>query len=331
MTTIGVVGLGQIGGSIAQGLLSRGISVIGTDTDRSALELARTSGIGIAADLREVLGVSSIVFVCVSLNANMPVLQQVVEMLDSAGSPPTVTDVASYKNGTFIKPEGCSFLIPGHPMAGTQGYGFASSDPELFMRAQWILIADGPLDVDRIIPLIQVITTLGARVQICGVAWHDEAVSLISALPHALAVSLGKVSVAPNDCESKLTLAAGSFRSATRVLQSDPNFIRDLLLLNRHTLLPLICAVTDALHDIARALRSGDMEMMSELIYDALRSSALTEGREVAVTSQTIPISKFEFFLKSLTNSGHSIKNITWSGKSLEVVTEYEHFRSLDH
>lgn len=331
MTTVGVVGLGQIGGSIARGLAAHGIPVVGTDTDRSALELAWKSGIRIAADIRAVLDLCSIVFVCVSLNANKPVLQQIIGMVDGAGSAPTITDVASYKNGTIVRPERCAFLIPGHPMAGTQGYGFASSDPELFMHAQWILIADGALDVDRIIPLISIITTLGARVQICDVAWHDEAVSLVSALPHALAVSLGKVSVAPSDCESKLTLAAGSFRSATRVLQSDPSFIRDMLLLNRDTLLPLICAVRDALDSIGRALRAGDMAMMSGLIYEAVRCAGFTEGREVLVASQTIPVQEFRLFLRSLTNSGHSIRNITRNDKSIDVVTEYAHVKTLDH
>lgn len=331
MNTVGVVGLGQIGGSIARGLALRGVSVTGTDTDPYALESAKRSGINIVADLRAVVASSSVIFVCVSLDANKRVLQEIIEAAGECDAAPTITDVASYKKGTSFRPDGYVGLIPGHPMAGTHGHGFNSSNPDLFVQAQWILTADDVIENDRIVPLIRIITSLGARVQLCSSAWHDEAVSMISALPHVLAIALGKVSVESDDCESKLSLAAGSFRSATRVLQSNPRFIQELLFFNTDTLLPLIPSVVDVLQNIAHALRSGDRKHLAALIEDARHSAVYIEGKEVFSVPQEVRLTEVNLFLQSLVNTGHSISKVEENSDSIRFGLEYLHTKSFDH
>jgi prephenate dehydrogenase len=333
MLKVGIIGLGQIGGSIALGLIAHGIPVVGIDNNLSTLDLAQRSGVITTTELQSLIDSCSIIFVCVSLSANKIVLQELITMTDAATSTPTITDVASYKDGTLVWPSGSKgrYFIPGHPMAGTHGRGFASSDPQLFSHAEWILIAREPPEINRIVPLVQIITMLGARVQLCDVTWHDESVSLISALPHALAIALGKVSIEASDCESKLTLAAGSFRSATRVLQSDPAFIRDLLLLNRATLRPLIQKVKDALGEIDSALNSGDAAAMSRLIHTAAHSINFLTEREPVITQQTVPANELNAFLQSLANTGNSILGIEERRGCVHVTTERVYGKSLDY
>lgn len=63
--TVGVVGLGKMGRPIARHIAAKGFTVTGFDLDPAATEAVRPDGVGIAADLADVLDRSDIVLVAV--------------------------------------------------------------------------------------------------------------------------------------------------------------------------------------------------------------------------------------------------------------------------
>ncbi len=310
MEQVGIVGLGQIGGSIARGLLRNGVPVIGFDNDQGTIEAAKQHGIDVASDLRTVVDTGSAIFVCVSLDANKEGIQRIIEIGDSLPVKPTITDVSSYKRGTHPPLGGHTNIVLGHPMAGSHGYGFSSSNPDLFGGTQWILILDEPFEEERIIFLLELITLLGARGQFCSKAWHDETISMVSALPHVLAIALGEVSTKPTDAEARLRLAAGSYKSATRVLLSKDTFLRDLVWYNRETVLPLIASLSRTLNSLTTALESNDRRQLSRIIESARRSSELIEHQERFECTVDVPTSTLKAFFRGMVDSGKGISHI---------------------
>lgn len=263
---IGVVGLGQIGGSIARCCLILGHRVVGVDTNQESQSLAEIDGLSPCKDLLDLCKEASVIFLCVSLEKNFEILNKLINICEKLHLAPTITDVASYKSHTFNTDKHPGFLIPGHPMAGTHGFGYASSNPELFNGAQWVLIVSENSDFIKSANLISLINEMGALVQIASSEWHDQSVSLISALPHVMAATLSSVAVESDRDGKKLTLAAGSFRSGTRVMSSNPRFIRELLFLNRDTLLPLLDLAVSRLNSIKRDIENKDHESFDKLL-----------------------------------------------------------------
>lgn len=269
MNIIGIVGLGQIGGSLIKKLMELNISVIGFDIDRPTLKAARLSGIPLAQNLLEIVKKSSIIFCCVSISTNEKTISCLIDISRSISKFPIISDVASYKSGVLPELSEVVQVIPGHPMAGSHGSGFLSSSSDLFNGAVWNLIVDKKIPEDGLIDLINVINNTGANVHFCSKRWHDETVSLVSGLPHVSALSVSLVVSGLIDADNRLVLAAGSFKSATRVMLSDPKFFADLLRYNKPTLLPFLNELQSKLSILKDSLCNSDSMELDILLSEA--------------------------------------------------------------
>lgn len=222
-TTVGVVGLGLIGGSIARAWVEEagGEAVAWT---RSADTRARAAeqGIGVAASISEVVERADVVFLCTPLPVLADSMAEVASALAGRSGPPTITDVGSVKAPIHdlacrVLPDP-SIFVPGHPMAGTERAGWASADPDLFRAANWALVVDEPVAMAHWLAVLDVALAIGAAVVPVGASEHDQAVALTSHLPHLLAAGLRSLLDAePSPLAA--ALVGGSFRSATRVTE----------------------------------------------------------------------------------------------------------------
>lgn len=321
MLTIGIVGLGQIGGSIAKALVNRGFKIIGFDLDSKTLESASSIGINRACGLEQIVAEANLVFVCVTLNSNRETLERILHYSQEMNVAPTITDVASYKSGAVPKDMNRSNLILGHPMAGTHGQGFDSSNAELFNEARWVIIFRDGIDQERLISLMEVVSLLGARIHFCDMSWHDQAMSLISALPHAQALALGAVAGKAADAEAKLALAAGSYNGAIRVLLSEKSFFRDLIWYNRHTLIPLIHSISDIFRDLASLLKLNDLSGLEELIAKA-KEGGIVKGRKKEVCTVLISLKEVEVYFKNVVNTECSVSFIDRNDHNIRLLVE---------
>ena len=288
MKVVGVVGLGQIGGSLAKALIREKITVAGFDTDYATRRAAEASGIPLAAGPAEILATSSIVFCCVSIAANRESVASLLHISEAVSKYPTISDVASYKAGVLPEvwpPQ----LIPGHPMAGSHGFGFGSASASLFEGAVWNLVVDVNVASERLVELIEVITLLRAGVHLCSQAWHDETVSLVSGLPHAVALGLGSLACGPIGGRARLTLAAGSFKGATRVLLSEPRFFSDLLRYNRPTLLPLLRSLREEVESLENILSIDDRGTLDGMLAKARDEIEALFGERWNISRTEIP------------------------------------------
>jgi prephenate dehydrogenase len=211
---VAVVGLGQLGGSLAAALVGAGRTVSGWDVDPAAREAADARGVTITRDL------AGVVVLAVPLPAMSSALSGLT--LHAAS---TVTDLGSVKQSVLDTVGGLhgDRFVGGHPMCGTERSGHTAVDPDLFIGARWALCIEPDTDLRRWLRVAEIALAAGAEVVPTTAAEHDDAVAAISHVPHLLAAALAAAAGTAGPLAR--ALAAGSFRDGTRVAASDPAFV----------------------------------------------------------------------------------------------------------
>jgi len=162
------------------------------------------------------------------------------------------------------------FVVPGHPIAGTEHSGPDSGFPELFEN-RWTILTpsndpspDYQAAVDR---LARFWTALGAKVETMDEQHHDLVLAVTSHLPHLIAYNI----VGTADDLEKVTqtevmkYSAGGFRDFTRIAASDPVMWRDVFLTNRDAVLEILGRFQEDLHALSRHIRMGDGDALQAL------------------------------------------------------------------
>jgi prephenate dehydrogenase len=211
---VAVVGLGQLGGSLAAALAEQGRDVAGWDVDPAARDAAAGRGVRITREL------SGVVVLAVPLPAMATALEGLTVDPDA-----TVTDLGSVK-GPVLDILGATFgtrFVGGHPMCGTERSGHTATDPTLFTGARWAVCLEQDTELPRWLRVAELALAVGAEVVPVTAAEHDDAVAAISHVPHLLAAALAAAAAEAGPLAT--ALAAGSFRDGTRVAGSDPGFV----------------------------------------------------------------------------------------------------------
>ena len=211
---VAVVGLGQLGGSLAAALAAGGREVSGWDVDPAARDAAAARGVTITQEL------AGIVVLAVPLTAMTTALEGLTIASDA-----TITDLGSVKRPVVASLEAAfgGRFVGGHPMCGTERSGHTAVDPAIFSGARWALCLEPGTELPRWLRVAEVALAVGAEVVPVTAAEHDDAVAAVSHVPHLLAAALA--AAAADAGPLALALAAGSFRDGTRVIGSDPDFV----------------------------------------------------------------------------------------------------------
>ncbi len=222
ISSISIIGLGLIGGSIAKSIKqsAKDISVSAYDRDE-ILDAALSEKVidKKIASLEDAIN-SEIIFLCLPLKESLEAFKKLSIILTENN---LITDVCGVKNIFYetlqtIPTKG--FYVGGHPMTGKEKSGYANSDSLLFENSVYILTGEAKeyKEWDGFISLIEM---LGARITFLNPKVHDIVVASVSHLPQLLAVSLTN---SANLKESEINFfdyAAGGFRDTTRIASSD--------------------------------------------------------------------------------------------------------------
>lgn len=227
MTTIGFVGLGLIGGSLAKSIRKAhpDYKLFAYDPNKEALALAVGENIlsGILQEQDSRIGECDFLFLCAPVETNLSWL----EYLKDAASPNCIlSDVGSVKGLIHNKVHSLGLddrFIGGHPMAGSERTGFENASDHLFENAYYILTPEGEVPVTMLTKYTELITSLGAIPMVLTATEHDYITAGVSHLPHIIASALvNLVKQMDDDRESMKAVAAGGFKDITRIASSSP-------------------------------------------------------------------------------------------------------------
>lgn len=255
MTTrpVCVIGLGLIGGSLVRAAAAAGRQVWAATASESTAAAARADGYDVAASTEEALARAADADALVVLAMPLTAVEGVLRQIASVAPDCRLTDVVSVQaamTDAVRRNAPRARYVGGHPMAGTAESGWSAGSTTLFAGANWVVVADDEVDREVWSDVAELAWDCGSRVVPAGGAEHDEAVARISHLPHLLAAVLASVAADDASGSLALTLAAGSFADATRVMDTRPELVRAMCEGNRAGLLP---AVDDALGRLGAA------------------------------------------------------------------------------
>jgi prephenate dehydrogenase len=242
--SIGIVGLGLIGGSIA--LASRrawpDAAIVGVDR-MDVLDAARgrDAVTETRARIEDLTDVDLIV-----LAAPVPEIASLVGAIAKASLPALVTDVGSTKRHIVAAADrsGVRF-VGGHPIAGAATGGLGNARADLFERRDWLIVPNGAAeaDVDR---LSRFVRALGGVVRKVQADAHDRLMAYVSHLPQLLATTL-MTTAAGAVGKDGLAAAGPGFADMTRLASSPADIWRGILATNGDYIAEALRALADAL------------------------------------------------------------------------------------
>lgn len=237
--TVGIVGLGLIGGCLALDLKQLGYAVYGVARRSATVNAAIDQGIVTHAscDL-SLMAETDVVFVCTPMATIVPMVCQLAEQL-----PPSivVTDVGSVKGEIVAAATACwPNFVGGHPMAGKAEAGLAAAEAGLFRQRPYVIT---PIETTRsaaVDTVIEIATQLGSQIYTATPIAHDRAVAAISHLPVMVSASLLHACLSEADPNVKTlaqNLASSGFCDTSRVGGGNPELGVMMAQYNRPALL----------------------------------------------------------------------------------------------
>jgi prephenate dehydrogenase len=279
-STIAVVGVGLIGGSIALAAKRRGVvrHVIGIGRSSARLEAARSGGLIDAASTSfDAARDADLVVVCTPVDRIADDVRAVAARLRPGA---LITDAGSVKVAICRElatgvPDGLVF-VGAHPLAGSEKSGWEHADPDLFEGRVCVVTPrdDGPRDaVGRVESFWR---ELGMDVVRMTPEEHDRVVAFTSHLPHVAASALASLLA-----ESNGQLAATGFRDTTRIAAGDPDLWTAICLENSEPVGEQIGLLIERLAEYHRAIAGQDADALRRLLRVAKeRRNALDRSPE---------------------------------------------------
>ncbi len=292
--TIAVIGCGLIGSSIVRAARAHAVADTIVVSDASAAVRERVTELGIAdrvvADPAEAVTGADLVVLAPPPGAIGAAAEACAPGLKPGA---TLTDVGSVKGEVgkalaAAAPAGV-FVIPGHPIAGTEFSGPDAGFAELFHNRWTILTplgSEAPGYAEAVGRLTRFWEGMGARVELMDERHHDLVLAVTSHLPHLIAYNIvGTAADLEEVAEGEvMKYSAGGFRDFTRIASSDPVMWRDVFMLNKDAVLEILARFTEDLQALSRAIRWGEADKLQELFTRTreIRRGVIAMGQESA-------------------------------------------------
>jgi prephenate dehydrogenase len=275
LETIGIIGLGLIGGSLAAVFKQspNAYRIIGYNRSKNAVNEAIEYGYidREANTIEELAAESDAVFICVPVTLISEIAARVAE---NARRGTIITDVGSTKARLVaeIEPklkDGVHF-VGGHPMAGSERHGVGSASPTLFKNKHYLLTPTVNTDMEAYGKLHSLIVETGANVLAIEPDKHDKAVATISHLPHMVSAAL--MNLAANEAhntENLLLLAAGGFKDTTRIAAGSPSMWIDICLENKDAIVGAMQKMIEQIKIIEESIEKEDTGGIRDILVHA--------------------------------------------------------------
>ena len=268
--SVGVIGVGLIGGSIALAARRAGYSVKLFEPF-AKLDSRKYRGTVRVQDVRAVVTNTQLVIIATPISA----LASLAKDLAASVQPQTVvSDVVSVK-GTVVEilrpalSGRCEYL-PSHPMAGSEKSGPESAKATLFDNSVTIISPEFTVSAESVKLVENFWRELGSRILRSSVSEHDRLVAAISHLPHLVAALL--IDSIVSHTPTALNFAGPGFRDVTRVVSGSPGLWTEILLANRVALLEHIANFRDTLETVSRFLELADAKSLQAFLEAAKRN-----------------------------------------------------------
>ncbi len=267
--TIGIIGLGLMGGSLGLALQDTKLvsKVLGFDHNLTNCEEAlKLNLVNEIVSFDEVKN-CDIIFLAIPVEAIIKTLSSLKDVSENT----TIVDLGSTKNEIIKSVPNIirANFVAAHPMAGTEKFGPSAAFKTLY-QDKIVVLCDtknsGDFHKDR---ATQIFSHIGMKIVFMDPIEHDTHASFISHLPHAISYALANSVIGQEDPKSILLLAAGGFTDMSRLAKSSPAMWSDIFKQNRENLLSSIELFEKELNKCKEMIKKDDFENLEKWMGDA--------------------------------------------------------------
>lgn len=245
--SVGIVGLGLIGGSM--GLALRELNenknapitfsrIFGYDT--SPLHSQQALSLGLVDECVEFEAIEQcdVVFLATPLYAIIETLQKFKHIKKDC----TIIDLGGAKQKIIasIPSQIRKNFVAAHPMSGTENFGPNAAIKGLFYNKIVIIADEEHSGKPQLALAKQIFISIGMRIIKMSAKAHDKHTAYISHLPHIISFALANTVLAQEEPQNILALIGGGFKDMSRIAKSSPIMWRDVFAQNKENLLESI-------------------------------------------------------------------------------------------
>ncbi len=277
--TVGIIGLGLIGGSMAIDLKRRGFAyrVLGVEAEPVNASAAEKIGlVDAVVSYEDCVEVCDIVVVAVPAGTAVKMVCDILDRFQAAeAKDKVVLDVCSVKEqiclATHYHPCRGQFVST-HPMAGTEYSGPWAAMPNLF-DGRACIFANAEESSPKALKAAEALyDALNMRPIYMNAANHDVHTAYVSHISHVTSFALA-LTVLDKEKDEKhiFDLASGGFSSTVRLAKSNADMWVPILTQNRDNVLRVIDTYIEKMTQFREAISDFDEERTRSLIEEANR------------------------------------------------------------
>ena len=275
--TVGILGLGLIGGSLARAYAIAGHTVLAADRNASILGFAQLAGAVDSPLTPENIRECDLILLAIYPEGSAAWLEENARhispdalVMDCCGVKQQICDrcfpLADKHGFTFIG---------GHPMAGTQFSGFKYSRADLFQGAPMVLVPPRFDDMDLLDRAKKALAPCGfGSFSVTTARDHDRMIAFTSQMPHIISNAFIK---SPTALEHQ-GFSAGSYRDLTRVAWLNSQMWAELFLENREFVLSELDTLLSSLTAYRDAVAADDRDTLITLLEEGKQRKEAVDG-----------------------------------------------------
>lgn len=269
--TVGIAGIGLIGGSLARDIRSFGLAETILGWNRTPANAHRARELGLVdetvPDLEDLLARCDLIVLATPVNI---LVNQLPDLLSRVTPEQIVIDVGSTKCAITEAVAGHpnrGRFVACHPMAGTEKSGPDAALDLLFKNRFTLLVDPEASDPDALARVRALWEAVGSRVDTLSAAAHDTTAALLSHMPHVLAYALQRtITDAERTKALNAQFAGGGLASMTRIAHSPIAMWQPIFRQNRDHLLQAIDDFTLQLQAFRTAIEEDDPSKLAALM-----------------------------------------------------------------
>lgn len=269
--TVGIYGVGLLGGSIGMALKERcpDTNVVGIGRSKEKLQKAKALKAidTYTCDPDEIPNSLDLLIVCTPVSGLHNHLKRALPSLKEGA---VITDVGSTK-ATVV--EQCESLVGNqyrfvgsHPMAGSHKTGVDAASADLFVKKVCVVTQTILTDADALNLISNFWVTVGMRVVRMSPEMHDRLVARSSHLPHVIAVAL--CHAVQNAGSSVLPVLGDGFKDTTRIAAGDPDMWADICMENNKELLEALSDFEVVIRDLKQMISGSNRDAIFAFLQD---------------------------------------------------------------
>jgi prephenate dehydrogenase len=271
-SSIAILSPGLLGGSLALAIRRRmpGAQIRVWARRAESAEKVRSLGLADEAstDAAAIAKGAGLIIFCMPIGGMEEVAERIAPVVNHGA---IVTDVGSVKQPVVAKLgkvfHGHGEFIGSHPMAGSEQAGLEAARADLFEGAVTILTPEEQTPKETVGALASFWESMGCRVAISTARAHDQAVALISHLPHLVAAALVQTALGENP--AALDWRGNGFLDSTRIALGPPAMWAEILAENREAVKKAVHAMIENLSEVTKLLDGDETGAVEQYLAEA--------------------------------------------------------------